>query len=276
MATQNKLSNSNLRNNSVVIPQGGAPTVKYFAERQIEITNPQLSKQLKHVEYFGLNYSTLIGSFIKASQSISVKLFDEYVEKLLFTTTASIDNELAKYTKLKSNYDSLGYVFKFNSKPLKVKLRIYRSCINNLTDLLLKIDQLITLLNFLEKTPCLNTPELYKKVSELIKIPNLLSRKIFTLTKTLNEKFEFDAKSKNSVLESIDFNQINQLMKNYQTAQLLSLTNNDSQVSIKKSKQKKKLTEPVKSNGSEILDVTPEIETDSKVTVEPVVGARDW
>ena len=87
---KNRNQSNNKPNNQVIVQHGNSPFTKYYSERRIKISNPQVAKQLKHVDYFGLNYSVLMGAFIKASQSRSVGLFDEYVDKLIATTQASV------------------------------------------------------------------------------------------------------------------------------------------------------------------------------------------
>jgi hypothetical protein len=225
-----KAARQNANVNSVVSPQGRAPFAQYYSERKINLANPQVARQLRHVDYFGLNYSTLMGAFIKSSQSGAIKHFDLYVDKLIETTKQMIALEIEKCEKVKSQYEAKGYTFVANVTPQSVTIKIFRNCLNDITDLIVDLDHLVTLLNHLEKTPYIKTQTLFTNISEFVMIPKSLSDKIFGLTKTLNDQFKFNAKSKTPPSSKIDFSKVNQLLMSYQTHQLEVLGKKDKPV----------------------------------------------
>ena len=236
------------QNNNVVVSHGRSPVARYFAERNIELSNPQLAKQTKHLEYFAFNYSVLVGAFIKHSQSKAVQLFDEYVDKLIATTGELIKEELSKSNDIKASYEAKGYVFKSELSKQDMTIRVYRNCMNDLTDLFIQLDELVTILNHLEKTPHMKTPELYAQISDFVSIPDVLSKKIFSLTKRLMDKFNFDARSKKPKQEDINFGQINKMLEAYQEEQVKVLSHVGKQPSKPKVKT---LSPPDKDKDSE-------------------------
>lgn len=244
MATQTVKRTNASRNNSnnesrskIVVSESSQPVVRYFAERKISLINPQVARQLKHIDFFGMNYSTLMGAFIKASKGASVKLLDEYVDQLVSHTQHLVSQELKKYAAVKAEFEKKGYVFSSQATPQKVTVRIYRSCLNDITDLLLEIDELVSLLNHLEKTPYMKTTDLYVNVTDFVDIPNRLSRKVFGLTKLLNDTFNFNARVKQPIVDKVDFEKINSLLKTYQTEQINVLA--PTKRILKKTQQKK-------------------------------------
>jgi hypothetical protein len=231
-SVNNKNKNNNKRpnkgnDNKIVSAPDRGPSVRYHATRNIELENPQVSKQILHVSYFGGNYSTLMGAFIKASQSQSVQLLDEYVDKLLSTHLKLVVSECERLELLKKKYESKGWTFAAEVTPQVVEIKIYRNCINDFADLLLAIDKLITLLNHIEKTSEMKTPELFAMVSYWVKLPSQLNKKLFGLIKRLQDKFKFNARTKtNTSVSPDDFAKINGMLKAYHTEQINVLTQN--------------------------------------------------
>ncbi|GAA5132703.1 hypothetical protein [Thalassotalea piscium] len=267
-----KSKQANKPNNQVIIQHGSSPFTKYLAERKIKIYNPQVAKQLRHIDYFGLNYSVLMGAFIKASQSQSVGLFDGYVDKLIEATGQSVAADIIKYEKIIKDYENEGYVFKSEGQHQEITVRIYRNCLNDLASLFMQIDKLVTLLNHVEKTSHMKTPVLYAKISDWVGIPNQLNRKIIGLTKRLNNKFKFDAKSKSIAQAKVNYEKINGLLTSYHKEQIKVLSTGHD-VGIKKYNSGLSVVEPRTLKDQSAKEI-PLVEDNSPSEI--VEKARNW
>lgn len=268
--------------NQVAVAVGRAPVARYVAKRKIELVNQQIAKQLKHMDFFGLNYSTLMGAFIKASQSQSVRLFDEYISKLIFTTRELVKAESLTIETLLDEYKAKGWVFQVDGKPQTVTVNIYRNCLNDFADLLLDIDVLISQLNFLEKTPQIKTPELFVKVSDWVRVPSQLNKKVVGLTKRLNDNFSFDVRNKAQKFEKINFGKINNLLESYEKEQF-EVLNTKAPQPVTQIKNNTKAVKPKTVNKTKVADVTKSVKKSNLAkdkptakTEESKVTLRNW
>jgi hypothetical protein len=197
----------------VVVTKGKLPTVQFNSERSVVFVNPQLAKQLKFVEYFAFNYSVIVGSFIRLSKSSSVKLFDQYVDNLIEQSHSLVVSQLDASITALEEYKKKGYKFNLNSNPQKVNVRIYRNPINAIVDMLIDLDNLLTILNYLEKTPYLSTPQLFKLVTDYSSIPKRLNEKLNGLINKLKKSHQYNVRVNNKDKSlQIDFGKINQML----------------------------------------------------------------
>lgn len=207
-----------------VLSNKGNSNTRYLATRQINLHNKTVAGQVRHIEYFALNYSSAASGFIRSGQSESLRLYDQYVETLIQTAHQLVTNEIDNLKPIFDSYLEKGYVFDVTSKPTTVVVQIARNCVNEFIELLLKIDELVTLLNHLEKTPDLKTPALFNLVQEWSDVPRQINSRLQGLAKKLNTKFNFNPKEKNIKALDIDFSKVNDVLMQFQfdKAQLLA------------------------------------------------------
>lgn len=191
------------------VKQSGNPYARFASKRVISLTNVQLTSQLRQIDYFGLNYSSLLGAFIKAGQQDSIAHFDRYIERVLNAAESLIDGQTQEFNAVLKQYENKGYVFDDEVKPTKIQVTIYRSCVNQLVELYVKLDHLITLINRLEKTPFLSTPDMFSLMNDWSGLPKHLSGRILALTDTLAKRFSFHKKQANT---QVDFDALNKLL----------------------------------------------------------------
>lgn len=199
-----------------VLGQKGNGQSRYVAKRVIKLNNRQVANQVRHIEYFALNYSSASSGFIKAGQSESITLYDHYVETLLETAHKLITDQLEQLTPVYDSYIEQGYVFDASVKPAEVTVQIARNCVNDFIQLLLDLDKLVTMFNHLEKTPFLKTPAMFSLVQEWSDIPRKVNSRLQGMAKKLNDKFNFNPKAQDIRSLQIDFEKVNQVLEQYQ------------------------------------------------------------
>jgi hypothetical protein len=142
-----------------------------------------------------------------------VKLFDQYVDNLIEQSHSLVVSQLDASITALEEYKKKGYKFNLNSNPQKVNVRIYRNPINAIVDMLIDLDNLLTILNYLEKTPYLSTPQLFKLVTDYSSIPKRLNEKLNGLINKLKKSHQYNVRVNNKDKSlQIDFGKINQML----------------------------------------------------------------
>lgn len=182
--------------------------------RTVQIHNNQLVNQLVYCSRITRTLMTMTGALVRCKQFDIQKSFDEYVDLLLSTNIDLIQAQIDADSKTVNDYESQGYEFVENGTPAKVRVEVRSNHVATLIELILKIDQAMTLAARLEKTPALTTPELYELFKVWITIPRRINSRLMSLMDVLDKTYRFKVtpQSNQKSAESVVFSDVHAFM----------------------------------------------------------------
>lgn len=197
----------------------GKADTRVVGSRQIKVAFRQLENGIKHINDFQYQYTMFIGGLLRTNQSECIELYDQYIDRLLTAAIATVRIELDQAKAIEQEFVEQGYSFSANGTEATVTVELTRSCVSDLIELYVLLNELLTVYNRLEKTPYLRTPQFFQLQNEWVRLPKTLVSRLIGLANRMKDKTRFVARTANKAsVEAIDTQLLSKLMLEYQTS----------------------------------------------------------
>jgi hypothetical protein len=177
---------SSARQTFSVTKQGNSQAI---AVRSIKLYNQQLVRTIKYCSEFTMQYMHISSTLIRCNQFKTEALFEEYVSNVIAMQRKIVDANIAKYAPQVEAFELQGYDFSTIGDASIISVEIRRSYVTELVDLFLALDNLLTLINNIEKTATIDTTQLHKMIGNWVVIPRQITGRLSSLSSKLKKQF---------------------------------------------------------------------------------------
>jgi hypothetical protein len=217
--------NSNNQRADGFIELGKTPRSQLYAVRKLPIINKIIFSNLNQFTIIGHNTAAITGGLLRYRAFEGVAPFEEYVKNVVNNVNKSILAEIDECIGYLAQYQTQGYEFYNESDPSICSVKLFNSASNQLIDMYLYLDTLMTHFNYLEKCGHITSSEKINLERQWSMLPRELNSKILSVRAAIEKQLKINIKQQNRDNKVIDPVAITKLFSDFQASRAeISLT----------------------------------------------------
>ena len=185
--------------------------------RTVTVNSPALLTNLAdEIETVNLTNYRLTRTFSAYASKSSLKKYQDYFNDTLSLLDSLIEDELARNTHILKQYQAKGYAFNFAGTPAEIEYKITRSEVDQLLDIYLKLDKLLTCATWLEKTNYWDMIELRDYQNSWLSVMTNFKKSLRSLSDKLQRQFKLkvQVRGERPDRSAVDFGKLNEFLFN--------------------------------------------------------------
>lgn len=194
--------------------------------RTVTVNSPALLTNLAdEIEAVNLTNYRLTRTFSAYGSKSSLSKYQDYFNDSLALLDSLIDDELARNTHILKQYQAKGYSFNFAGTPAEIEYKITRSQVDQLLDIYLKLDKLLTTATWLEKTNYWDMMQLRDYQNSWLSVLTNFKKSLRSLSDKLQRQYKLrvQVRGERPDRSQVDFGKVNEFLFNARRDYLSSL-----------------------------------------------------